>query len=61
MFSPKAKEYITAVGFTAETAHLLYEDFLLQGFTKQQALDLTREYIKATFTPHGGTGNGENN
>lgn len=43
------KDIINSVGATAEMLRLFYDNLIKQGFTNQEALQLTSNYMKAVF------------
>lgn len=43
------KAAITAIGALAEMSHLFYTDLLSQGFTQQQALELTKVFVASSI------------
>lgn len=47
----KAEDIVNAVGSLAEICRLFYSHLVKLGFTRGEALELTKGYIRATMTP----------
>lgn len=45
-------DLVTAIGALAEMCGLFQQHLLKQGFTRKEALELTKTYISTTMTPN---------
>lgn len=45
----KLQDFIDAIGAMSETLGLLYKDLINQGFSSDDALKLTSDYMKTAF------------
>lgn len=43
--SPEAKKFVDGVGATAEACGIFYKSYIAQGFSIDQALDLTKTFL----------------
>lgn len=48
----QAKQAVLAIGAIAELSAELYRQFIKNGFTEKQALNLTGQWLVATVTPN---------
>ena len=51
MNNDKIRQLITAIGAIAECTHEMYKQLKKQGFTSDQALQLTQTWMATTFKP----------
>lgn len=51
MMGDKIREMLTAIGAVAECTREMYRQLKRQGFTDDQALQLTKTWMSVTFRP----------